>query len=68
MSSGAFEDVRTIVVDDPRLRLRLLSIRDGASFVTEVLAVAHEHGYELSTDEVAAALREARRQSRDLWV
>jgi hypothetical protein len=68
MPRGALEDLRALVVDDPRLRRRLLSARDRPSFLNEVVAVAHEHGYELSTDEVAEALRVARRQSLERWV
>lgn len=66
--SNTFEDLRAIVVDNPRLRRRLLSVPDRPSFIHEVVAIAHEHGYELSTDEVDAAFRAARRQSLDRWV
>jgi hypothetical protein len=68
VQESVLEDLRDLIVDDPRLRHRLLSVRDQSSFIREVVAVADEHGYELSSEEVATALGVARRQSLSRWV
>ncbi len=62
------DTVRRLVVDDPRLRSRLLAVADQEAFVTEVVDVAREHEIELSPDDVLEGLREARRRRLQRWM
>jgi hypothetical protein len=68
MGDTALDDLRGIVVDDRRLRDRLLSAPDRTTFIDLVVEVAAEQGIILSADDVVAGLAEARRQSRERWV
>jgi hypothetical protein len=68
MENDALDDLRRLVIDDPALRGRLLSSPARQAFIDDVVDVAHEHGIDLSAEEVADALRTARRRSLERWV
>jgi post-segregation antitoxin (ccd killing protein) len=68
MSNDVLDDVRTLVVDDPALRDRLLSVPNERSFVAELIELARERGIELSAQAIESGLREARRRRLERWV
>ncbi|MDQ6777389.1 MAG: hypothetical protein M3071_14485 [Actinomycetota bacterium] len=68
MGEDALDDLRRLVVDDRRLRDRLLSVSDRDAFVLEVIEVARACAIEVSAAEVVDALEDARRRRLERWV
>lgn len=68
MAETALDQLRRAVVDDPRLRERLLAAPSGEAFVAEVVDVARAHGIELSAAAVTEGLAAERRERRARWV
>lgn len=62
------DDLRPVVVDDPRLRERLLQCAGTADFVAEVMAIAEGLGIAISPDDVTGALEAERRRRQQRWV
>jgi hypothetical protein len=68
MGEEPLEELRRLVVDDARLRDRLLSVTDRDAFVLEVIEVGRACGIEVSPVEVIEGLRGARRRRSERWV
>jgi hypothetical protein len=68
MGEDPLADLRRVVIDDGRLRDRLLSAPDGQAFIADVVEIARESGLDVSADQVADGLRDARRDRREQWV
>jgi hypothetical protein len=68
VSIDRLDELRRLVIDDPRLRDRLLAAPDRDAFVADVVAVAHEQGIDLAADEVRAGLQAEQRRRFEQWV
>ncbi|MDQ6804011.1 MAG: hypothetical protein M3065_03370 [Actinomycetota bacterium] len=68
MGEDALDDLRRLVVDDRRLRDRLLAVSDRDAFVLEVIEVGRTCGIEVSPVQVIEGLRGARRRRSQRWV
>jgi len=68
MSVDRLDDIRRLVIDDRRLRDRLLAAPDRKAFIADVVAIAHEEGIDLAPDDVLAALRTEQRRRFEQWV
>jgi Nif11 domain len=68
MAETALDELRRLVVDDRRLRDRLLAAPGSEAFVAEVVALAQERGIQLTSAAVTEGLAAARRDRRARWV
>ncbi len=57
--TSPFERCRRLVLDDPSLELRLRDLADWPGFSAALIGLAHEHGIELSVDDLEAERRQA---------
>jgi len=60
--------LREIVAADPELEARLMTRRDWGSFNEEVLAIAAEHGVQVTLSAIEAAAREGQRAWIERWL
>jgi hypothetical protein len=65
--ADGLDELRRLVIDDRRLRGRLLPL-SGYAFVAEVIEVARETGIEVSAHDVQAGLGAARRAWLERWL
>jgi hypothetical protein len=68
MEDDPLGQLRSIVVDDPHLRGRLLAVTDKQAFIAEVVGLARSLAIPLTAGDVDLGLSEARRQDLDRWV
>ena len=61
MNEGKFEEFRQLVFADESLQKELRDITDRAEFVTRLIALGNDHGYQFAPEHVDEALRTARR-------
>jgi FAD/FMN-containing dehydrogenase len=68
MAESALDELRSAVVDDRRLRERLLVAPSREAFVAAVVELAHARGIELTPAAVNQGLAAARRDRWARWV
>jgi hypothetical protein len=68
MAESALDELRRAVVDDPRLRERLLAAPNHEAFIAEVINLARSRGIDLTPAAVSEGLAAARRDRRARWV
>lgn len=59
---------REHVLGDPALQLRLRGLGGKDEFVARVVELAAEAGFDLTPDQVEAALNQARREWLERWI
>lgn len=61
MSRDRLDEFRDLVLHDPELQAQLRAILDRRAFVEQMQQLGAERGYMLTTEQIEAALAEARR-------
>ena len=68
MSEESFEQFREFVFADVALQEQLRAAKDEESFIALTVRLGAERGYSFTTEDVTAALREARRTWIERWL
>jgi hypothetical protein len=68
VSAEALADFGKVVVNDPDLLRELLAAGDRLRFIDLVVQRAADRGWDVSVDDVANGLRDARRAWQERWV
>ena len=68
MTPKSFEQFRALVFTDAALQERLNAVEDEESFVALVVQLGVERGYDFTLEDVAAAIRAARRAWIERWL
>jgi len=66
--SEGFQAVRLLVLSDVSLQQELRQARDQESLFRMVLALGHEHGYEISEQDLEEAVRMHTRAWLERWL
>jgi predicted ribosomally synthesized peptide with nif11-like leader len=68
MSREALEQFRSQVLENPALQEKLLSVSDRESFCLRMIQLGAELGFNFTTEDVEAALRDGQRSWVERWI
>ena len=68
MSAKNFEQFRQIVLQDLPLQNELQQINEREAFISRVIKIGAERGFDFDAENVAEAMRESRRAWIERWI